>query len=423
MHGYHKPRDDADPMPAGQRARRRILRAELRVADSTNPISTAHAPDGGEPSADPAPGLTLDRIVAEYPDAIISLDLDGRIQLWNRGAEETFGYAAAEVIGQSIEVLLPKKKKYANELASLRRQIERKGFVRARETVRCAKDGREVHVLLTETTLKDPSGEPTGSFVILKDIEDRKRLELRLIQSERLTVIGKMASHLAHEIKNPLNSILLNAELLGDEIDDLSKPDNADSAEARSLLDVILREVRQLRKVTELYLDFARSPKNVARRVSINGLLRQIIRFLKNEFVARKIHCDKSLARDVPWSSVDPIKLKQAFLNVIRNGIDAIGEDGSLGIASRLAGDQIEIVISDTGKGMTPDELDQLFTPFFTTKHQGTGLGLAYAQQVVLEHGGEIRCDSTPGLGTTFAITLPLAERQSGPPKGQLAAH
>jgi len=381
------------------------------VAESTNSVSTADAPASDKPSAGFAPGLTLDRIVAQYPDAIISLDLDGRIQLWNRGAEETFGYAAHEVIGQSIEVLLPKKKKYANELASLRRQLERKGFVRARETVRCAKDGSEVHVLLTETTLKSPDGEPTGSFVILKDIEDRKRLERRLIQSERLTVIGKMASHLAHEIKNPLNSILLNAELLGDEIGDLSKPEGADGGEARDLLDVILREVRQLRKVTELYLDFARWPKNVSRRVSINGLLRQIIRFLKNELAARKIRCNKSLSREVPWSSVDPLKLKQAFLNIIRNGVDAIGEGGELGIASRLAGNQIEIVVSDSGNGMTPEELDQLFTPFFTTKHQGTGLGLAYAQQVVLEHEGEIRCDSTPGQGTTFTITLPVAER------------
>jgi PAS domain S-box-containing protein len=359
-----------------------------------------------------ARGLTLDRIVAEYPDAIISLDLDGHILLWNRGAELTFGYAADEVIGQSTEVLLPKKKKYANELAVIRRELERHGYVRARETVRRAKDGREVHVLLTETTLKNADGDPTGSFVILKDIDDRKRLERRLIQSERLSVIGKMASHLAHEIKNPLNSILLNAELLGDEINDLSAAASADGTEARSLLDVILREVRQLRKVAELYLDFARSPKNVTRRVSINGLLRQIIRFLKNECAEKNIRVLKSLSREVPASNVDPIKLKQAFLNVIRNAIEAVGSNGELAIASRLAGDQAEITVKDSGPGMTPEELEQLFTPFFTTKAAGTGLGLAYAQQVVLEHGGEIRCDSQPGEGTTFTIALPVTERQ-----------
>jgi len=361
---------------------------------------------------DVAPGVTLDRIVAEYPDAIIQMDLDGRIVLWNRGAEQTFGYAADEVIGESIDILLPQKKKYAKELAALRRQLERKGFVSARETVRCAKDGREVPVLLTETTLKDAEGTPIGSFVILKDISDQKRLERRLIQSERLTVIGRMASHLAHEIKNPLNSILLNAELLGDEIEELSGEDRARGSEARGLLDVILREVRQLRKVTELYLDFARSPRNVTRRVSINGLLRQIIRFLKNDCAERNIRINKALSRDVPWASVDPIKLRQAFLNIVRNAIEAIGSDGELTIASRLAGDQIEIEVTDTGKGMTPDELDQLFTPFFTTKHRGTGLGVAYTQQVVLEHNGEIRCDSTTGQGTTFVVTLPVSERQ-----------
>jgi len=382
------------------------------VAESTD---TVHAPQPAEAEksgTDTAPRLTLDRIVAEYPDAIISLDLEGHIQLWNRGAELTFGYAAAEAMGQSIEILLPKKKKYANELATLRKQLERHGFVRARETVRCGKDGREVHVLLTETMLKDGDGKPAGSFVILKDIDERKRLERRLIQGERLSVIGRMASHLAHEIKNPLNSILLNAELLGDEINDLAGAAKADSAEARNLLDVILREVRQLRKVTELYLDFARSPKNVTRRVSINGLLRQIIRFLKNECSGKRIRVTKSLSRDVPWSSVDPIKLKQAFLNIVRNGIEAIGTEGELTIASQPAGDQVEITVSDNGKGMTPDELDQLFTPFFTTKHRGTGLGVAYAQQVVLEHGGEIRCESNPGEGTTFVITLPITERQ-----------
>ncbi|MFP4058005.1 MAG: two-component system sensor histidine kinase NtrB, partial [Candidatus Brocadiia bacterium] len=359
----------------------------------------------------PAPGLTLERIVAEYPDAIIRLDLDGHIQLWNRGAQLTFGYTADEAVGQSIEILLPRKKKYANELAVIRRELERRGYVRARETVRRTKDGREVHVLLTETTLRDAQGQAFGSFVILKDIDDRKRLERRLIQSERLSVIGKMASHLAHEIKNPLNSILLNAEMLGDEIDDLAKAAQADSSEARGLLDVILREVRQLRKVTELYLDFARSPKDTTRRVSINRLLRQIIRFLRNDCAERNIRIDKSLSREVPALSVDPIKLKQAFLNVIRNGIDAIGSDGVLAIRSRLDESQVRITVADDGKGMSPEELDQLFTPFFTTKSSGTGLGVAYAQQVVLEHNGEIHCESEPGQGTTFVITLPAPER------------
>jgi signal transduction histidine kinase len=251
--------------------------------------------------------------------------------------------------------------------------------------------------------------------VILKDIVDRKRLERRLIQNERLSVIGKMASHLAHEIKNPLNSILLNAELLGDEIDELSKPHSegaADSSEARNLLSVILREVRQLRKVAELYLDFARSPKNVPRRVSINGLLRQIIRFLKNECAERNIRLVKTLSRDLPWLSVDPIQMKQAFLNIIRNAIDAIGTEGELTIASRVVDDQIEVAVSDDGCGMAPEELDLLFTPFFTTKATGTGLGVAYAQQVVLEHNGEIRCTSTPGEGTTFTITVPVRDRE-----------
>ncbi len=377
----------------------------------TNPTATPTA--AATPTQAPAePSLALEGIVAEYPDAIISMDLQGIIRLWNRGAETTFGYTADEAVGQSIEILLPKKKKYANELASLRRRLDRDGFVRAKETVRVAKDGSDVPVLLTETTLKDEEGKPVGSFVILKDIVERKRLELRLLQSERLTVIGKMAAHLAHEIKNPLNSILLNAELLGDEIADLAAAARADSTEARSLIDVILREVRQLRKVAELYLDFARPSRNVTKTVSINGLLRQIIRFLKNEFVAKDIRCHKSLSREVPQANVDPIKLKQAFLNVIRNAIEAIGTGGELTIASRLDGQQIEIVVKDSGKGMTAEELDQLYTPFFTTKAVGTGLGLAYTQQVVLEHDGEIHCQSAPGDGTTFTITLPAPQRQ-----------
>ena len=382
------------------------------MADPTPTDAASHPDQAHDPDASRAPSLALDAIVAEHSDAIISLDHEGRIQLWNRGAHATFGYAADEALGQTIEILLPtkNKKRYADELAALRRELEQDGFVRARETLRRSKDGREVHVLLTETLLRGPDGTPVGSFVILKDIDDRKRLERRLLQSERLNVIGKMASHLAHEIKNPLNSILLNTELLGDEIDDLSRAANADSAEARDLISVILREVRQLRKVAELYLDFARRPRNVTRRVSINGLLRQIIRFLRSEIAAKEIRCIKKLSRDVPASSVDPIKLKQAFLNIIRNGLEAIGTGGELTIASGIAGDQIEIVVSDDGKGMSPEELEHLFTPFYTTKAVGTGLGLAYAQQVVLEHGGEIRCESTPGQRTTFTITLPLPD-------------
>jgi len=384
-----------------------------RVSDPTEAHSVsvmAPPPDGGTQR-----GLPLETIVAEYPDAIIQLDLEGRIQLWNRGAELTFGYSADEVLGQGITILLPEKKKYAKELELIRRELEGGDYVRARETVRRAKDGSEVPVLLTETVLRDGEGQPYGSFVILKDITERKRLERRLIQSERLSVIGKMASHLAHEIKNPLSSILLNAELLGDEIDDLTKSQGEggpDGAEARTLLSVILREVRQLRKVAELYLDFARPPRNVTRRVSINGLLRQIIRFLKNDCAERTIRITKNLSRDLPWSTVDPIQLKQALLNIVRNAIDAIKSDGELTIASRLAGEQIEITVADDGCGMTADSLEQLYTPFFTTKATGTGLGVAYAQQVILDHNGEIRCTSAPREGATFTITLPVTDRQ-----------
>ncbi|MGB8932812.1 MAG: ATP-binding protein [Anaeromyxobacteraceae bacterium] len=232
---------------------------------------------------------------------------------------------------------------------------------------------------------------------------DRQQRDLR--NAERLAAVGRISAQITHEIRNPLNAIGLNAELLSEELARLAPPPR----EAAVLVAAISREVDRLEGVAEEYLKFARLPRATPTTLDLDELVASLLEFLGPELAAAKVAVSRDLAPSLPPVMGDEAQLRAVVHNLVRNSREAMPEGGTLTVRTRQADGGIELRVADTGGGMPPEVLAHVFEPFYTTKERGTGLGLAYASRVVAEHGGTIQCDSSPGRGTEFTLRLPAA--------------
>ena len=221
-------------------------------------------------------------------------------------------------------------------------------------------------------------------------------MENRVHQAERLSALGRLAAGVAHEIRNPLNAISMASQRL--------QRDNL-----HQLTGVIRDEIRRLNKIIEEFLSLSRSRELKFKRQNVMDLLHQIVLLMREEAESKgiTIHMNKS----VPpfYVSMDSDKLKQALINIIKNGLESISGDGTIHISlSQLGKEWLSLGISDTGTGLTRNEIKHIFDPDYTTKEKGLGLGLPLAHEIIRGHGGVIKVQSHPGEGTTFQITLPL---------------
>lgn len=234
--------------------------------------------------------------------------------------------------------------------------------------------------------------------------------EQELVRSERLAAVGKMAAVITHEVRNPLSSIGLNAELLEEEIGKIAAGTPAE--EARTLLRTMQKEVDRLTAITEEYLRFARLPRPRLEREQVNAIVSGVVEFQREELGLRGVRVEASLEDGLPPVDADEAQLRQALLNLIKNAADAMAGAGGgrLRVATGRGPDgMVEVRVSDTGPGIAPEVVGRIFEPFFSTKEGGTGLGLALTQQIVAEHGGRIDVESQVGRGTTFVVRLPGA--------------
>ena len=229
-----------------------------------------------------------------------------------------------------------------------------------------------------------------------------------LLVAERMATVGRLSLRVAHEVRNPIAAIELNAELLQDIVKE--RP-GTDMDEAGGLVTAIRDQVNTLDALTEEYLAFARFPKPHFEEESINHLLEELAAFLRP--VATRQGLTINVANDpaAPMMEVDRPLLRQAVLNLLKNGMEALSRGGAITLGSRWDGEALEVFVSDTGSGITSEVAGRLFEPFFTTKPQGTGLGLSITRQIIEEHGGELTWRNGEGGGATFTIRLPQKGR------------
>ncbi len=269
----------------------------------------------------------------------------------------------------------------------------------------------------------NPGGEGNGALVVADDVTEREQARARVLQNERLAAIGRMAAHVTHEVRNPLSSMALNAEMLADEATDLGE----DASEVKRLVAAIQREIDRLTGITEEYLRVARLPRPRLEREDVMEVLEETRHFVAAEF--KRSGIDLTLASDgaVPPVLLDESQIRQALLNILRNARELLEaqppDRRTVRIRARAAtqGDRngVEVSIADSGPGIRPEVRAHLFELFFTTKERGTGLGLPLTREIVMGHGGTIDAtdaDERDGGGARFVLWLPAAPTRNETP-------
>ncbi|MBW2702284.1 MAG: HAMP domain-containing protein [Deltaproteobacteria bacterium] len=271
----------------------------------------------------------------------------------------------------------------------------------------------EVLVDLYVSALTSADGTRQGLLLVGEDVTDKVRTKQALLQSERLATIGRMSAVVAHEIRNPLSSIGLNTELLEDELGDLPE---ISTEEARSILAAIAKEVERLTEVTDEYLRFARLPKPQKISEPLHDILNNLLHFMQGELDEAKIELVCKFDPQIGEVALDANQLRQAFMNLFKNSTESMMEHGGvLTISTQRQSGQVEVRIDDTGRGIDAQSMEHIFDPFFSTRDAGTGLGLSLTQQIINEHGGNIRCESRPEQGTCFVVQLPIGHAGRAP--------
>jgi two-component system sensor histidine kinase HydH len=241
-----------------------------------------------------------------------------------------------------------------------------------------------------------------GAVTILRDMREIRELQEKVRRSERLASLGRLASGIAHEIRNPLSSIKGFAQYFQGKL----KPASQDKGYA----DIMIREVERLDRVIAGLLDFARPQAPRPERVSIGEILDHSLTLVQSDLQRKEIEVERNYDDGNIILNVDKDQITQAFLNIFKNSLESMEGGGKLRVSLRRNRDKtmVEIRISDTGSGISRENLSRIFDPFFSTKKKGTGLGLAITLKIIENHGGEIGVDSSQGKGTTFRVVLPL---------------
>ena len=229
--------------------------------------------------------------------------------------------------------------------------------------------------------------------------------QAELVVAERMATVGRLSLKVAHEVRNPIAAIELNAELVGDLVKERG---GVDMEEAATLVTAIREQVNALDAITEEYLAFARFPRPQYDEDSVNEMVAALVEFVRPVAARQGSSVEATTDQTVPPMAIDRTLLRQAILNLVKNGLEALGRGGSLTVSTRRVDDHVEVAIRDTGPGIALDVGKRLFEQFFTTKPQGTGLGLYISRQIIEEHGGTLRWESAPGAGTTFTASLPI---------------
>jgi two-component system sensor histidine kinase PilS (NtrC family) len=325
------------------------------------------------------------KVIDSLPSGLFTTDLEGNVLIFNRAAERITGVSKKEVIGQKVTRALP----------SLLFPF-RSG--RNEETLQLT-DQRKKIIGITVSVLKDIAENETGYIGIFQDLTQLKELEAEMKNREKWAVIGELSANIAHEIRNPLASLCGSIEML--------KEGKIPEKHRDQLMDIAISEMQRLNSIVTDFLTYSRPRPLELQEVELHGLLRDTLSLLENTGQeGQDIRIRKAFSGPLPVR-VDPASIRQVFWNLGTNAVEAMDKGGILTVSTQDFPDRISIFFSDTGPGISPDDLSRIFYPFYTTKERGTGLGLSIAYRIVEEHKGRLAVESTSGIGTNFEITLP----------------
>jgi two-component system, sporulation sensor kinase E len=253
------------------------------------------------------------------------------------------------------------------------------------------------------------AAEQVGYAMILRDITESRRSAQQTIESERLNALTLLAAGVAHEIGNPLNSLHIHLQLMERKVGEL---EGETGQELRHSIEVARAEIGRLDSIVTQFLRAIRPSKPQLHPENINTIVGEAVRFFAPEIQDRDIVVEQELRSDLPLLELDRDQMKQAFYNVIKNSFEAVKRHGGLRIRTDRDDTHVVISFTDTGGGISAENLSRIFEPYFTTKAAGTGLGLLIVRRIVREHGGELSIESSEGKGLTLTIRLPYIDKR-----------
>lgn len=354
----------------------------------------------------------LSSILRSSVDAIIFIDNDNRVQVWNRGAELVFGYTADEMIGQTFHRLIPPEMNADHELNNIAGEVLSKSYIRNYRTQRMTKSGKRITIDLSRTMVFSEDNKPLGSTAIIKDITEKEEMDKLIYNTEKLASIGTLAAGVAHEINNPLTVILGFTDLLREKFAE-------GSSEYKDLV-MIEENANTAKRIVEDMLGFARVTEGMGDTVDVKHAIERVMSIVEVTLKQENIIIRADLPDGLPAVPGDSREFQQVIFNLINNAMAAMDASGGvLTVEAGVESSRVRIKISDTGIGIPKSVRGQIFDPFFTTKKvgEGTGLGLSLCYGIVKKHGGTIEFTSVskednPDLasGTTFTVSMPVYE-------------
>lgn len=357
--------------------------------------------------------IPWENILTSLEESVIVVDLDGKICFFNQAAEALTEISSSQALQQSYAVLFGRNP-WLIDMVKKSQPPRQSGSRTEGDFVKSWR--RQAPVSLAVSPLHDQQGRCLGSILLLRDLTRRRELEEDLKRSDRLAMLGTLAAGLAHEIKNPLGGIKGAAQLL--------RRSTAHDPSLTEYTGIMIREVDRVNLLIEQLLHLSRPVSLSLVPLNIHELLDDLLLLEKETFQEEKIILRKNFDPSLPPILGDRAQLTQVFLNLIKNAVEAMKGQGCLTVATRIEtdfhireegrerGTFIWVDISDQGSGIKEENLGHIFSPFFTTKSNGTGLGLAISYRIVKEHGGLIRVESREGQGTTFRVSLRVADQK-----------
>ena len=357
--------------------------------------------------------LTLDDYVAiidNIDDAVIAVNQSGTIILFNPAAQSFTGMSEKQALGKSFFACFSNQ----GSLCDLTRTALTQGrSLSDHEAVIFESSGhRKRQAGVSVSPIFSSSASRQGAIVIMHDLTQVRSLEEAVRHADRLTMVGTMAAGLAHEIKNPLGGIKGSAQLLQMELDE--------NPELQEYTGLIIRETERINRIIEELLDLSAPRRNRLEAVNVNKLIDEIITLHRQNVAARDIQFKLVLDPSIPPLCGDSDLINRLFLNLLKNAWEASPDNTEITIETRIDAEYylsvegsrptplVQIRISDHGPGLSRAEIEQVFTPFYTTKEGGSGLGLPICQKIVTDHGGLLRFNERSGGGTMVTVSLPL---------------
>jgi len=358
----------------------------------------------------------LRNLISSAVDGIISSDTKGKILIFNEAAEKVFGYTVDEALNHlNVRDIYPDNNAY-EVMRNLRSDdYDGKGKLKSYKVDIISKYGEIIPIMLNASIIYE-NGKEIATIGFFHDLREELRMkeelektQLQLLQAEKMSSLGKLAAGVAHQLNNPLGGITLFAKLILEEYD-LEEG-------AKEDLHRILRDAKRCRDTVKELLEFTRQTRHLMRPHDINKALTRTLFLLESQTLFHNINIVKDLDSSLPLVLVDIQQLYHLFMNIILNAAQAMEGRGILTVKSLLlkSEEQVRIEISDTGPGISEENLPHIFEPFFTTKEEGkgTGLGLSLAYRIVQNHGGHLHAESRREKGTTFSIILPIGTQEN----------